>query len=108
MLTQWTALAISPGAFLCMPPPCPANSSGEPTAPDVGDHSTPLMSSRVKLRSMTPFDDVSEVNCMVGLSGLPCSGAPGDTYVYRPTANTSGSTHMVLSFMGLTSSPDVT
>ena len=36
------------------------------------------------------------------------SGAPGDTYVYRPTVNTSGSTHMVTAFMGLTSSRDVT
>ena len=33
--------------------------------PDVGDQSTPVISSRMKLRSMTPFDDVSEVKCMV-------------------------------------------
>ena len=32
----------------------------------------------------------------------------GDTYVYRPTVNTGGSTHMVIAFMGLTSSRDVT
>jgi ubiquinone/menaquinone biosynthesis C-methylase UbiE len=43
-----------------------------------------------------------------GGSGLPCSGAPGDSYVYRSTVNTRGSTHMVLAFMGLTSSRDVT
>jgi hypothetical protein len=40
--------------------------------------------------------------------GMPCSGAPGDTYVNRPTVNTSGSTHLVTTFMGLTSSRDVT
>jgi hypothetical protein len=73
-----------------MPPECPASSSGEPTVPDVGDPSTPVTSSRMKLRSMTPFDDVSEVKCMVLPSGSPCSGAPGDTYVYRSTVNTSG------------------
>jgi hypothetical protein len=39
---------------------------------------------------------------------LPCSSAPGDTYGYRPTVNTSGSTHLVIAFMGLTSSRDVT
>jgi hypothetical protein len=33
--------------------------------PDVGDQSTPVTLSRMKLRSMTPFDDVSEVKCMV-------------------------------------------
>ena len=38
---------------------------GEPTVPDVGDQSTALISSTMKLRSMTPFDDVSEVKCMV-------------------------------------------
>jgi hypothetical protein len=48
-----------------MPPACPANSNGEPTVRDVGDQSTPVISSRMKLRSVTPFDDVSEVNCMV-------------------------------------------
>jgi hypothetical protein len=37
-----------------MPPECPASSSGEPTVPDVGDQSTPVTSSRMKLRSMTP------------------------------------------------------
>src|SRR5438046_6698520 len=31
----------------------------------MGDQSTPVISSRMKLRSMTPFDDVSEVKCMV-------------------------------------------
>ena len=91
-----------------MPPECPASSSGEPTVPDVGDQSTPVISSRMKLRSMTPFDDVSEVNCMVLPFGIALSGAPGDTYVYRWTVNASGSTHMVLVFMGLTSSRDVT
>src|SRR3954471_7166211 len=64
-VTLWSALATSPGAFLCMPPPCPASSSGEPTVADMGDQSTPVISSRMKLRSMTPFDDVSEVICMV-------------------------------------------
>src|SRR3984893_870172 len=48
-----------------MPPLCPASSRGEPTTPDVGDQSTPVISSRMKLRSMTPFDDVSGVKCMV-------------------------------------------
>jgi hypothetical protein len=65
VVTLWNALATSPGAFLCMPPLCPASSSGEPTVPDMGDQSTPVVSSRMKLRSMTPFDDVSEVKCMV-------------------------------------------
>src|SRR5689334_12500541 len=91
-----------------MPPVCPASSSGEPSLPDVGDQSTPVISSRVKLRSTTPFDDVSEVKCMVLPFGLPSTGTPGDTYVYRSTANSSGSTHVVLAFMGLTSSRDVT
>jgi hypothetical protein len=45
---------------------------------------------------------------MVLLSGLLCSGAPGDIYGYRSAVNTSGSTHLVIAFMGLTSSRDVT
>lgn len=35
-------------------------------------------------------------------------GRSRDTYVCRSTVNASGSTHMVRSFMGLTSSRDVT
>lgn len=36
------------------------------------------------------------------------SGAPGDTYVNRPTVHTSGSTHMFVAYMGLTSWREVT
>ncbi|BDC74748.1 hypothetical protein KAREA_46630 [Prescottella equi] len=35
-------------------------------------------------------------------------GAPGDTYVNRPTVHTSGSTHMFVAYMGLTSWCEVT
>lgn len=43
------------------------------------------------------------------LSGVPCwRGAPGDTYVNRPTVTGSGSTHIDTAFMGLTSSGGVT
>jgi hypothetical protein len=88
---------------------CPDKTSGEPAVPDAGDQSTPVISSRVKSRSMTPFEDVSEVKCMMLPFGSACCrGAPGDAYVNRPTVNTSGSTHMVTAFMGLTSSHDVT
>src|SRR4051812_47681531 len=69
-VTLWSALATRPGAFLCMPPAWPASSSGESAVPDVGDQRTPVMSSRMKCRSMTPFDDVSEVNCMVVPFGI--------------------------------------
>src|SRR5690242_21774181 len=53
-----------------MPPLCPASSSGEPAVSDVDDQSTPVISSRMKLRSMTPFDDVSAVKCMVVPFGI--------------------------------------
>jgi hypothetical protein len=33
-----------------------------------------------------------------------CQGAPGDTYVNRPTVKKTGSTHVDTAFMGLTSS----
>ena len=43
------------------------------------------------------------------LSGVPCwRGAPGDTYVNRPTVTGRGSTHIDTAFMGLTSSGGVT
>jgi hypothetical protein len=43
------------------------------------------------------------------LSGVPCCrGAPGDTYVNRPTVTGRGSTHVDTAFMGLTSSGGVT
>lgn len=40
--------------------------------------------------------------------GVPCwRGAPGDTYVNRPTVTGRGSTHIDTAFMGLTSSGGV-
>lgn len=87
-----------------MPPPCAANSSGAPGVAHTGVHSTPVMSPRVKVRSVTPFDDVVEVKYMMVPFGMVESDAPGDTAVYRLTVNTSGSAHMITAFMGLTSS----
>ncbi|ERB52645.1 hypothetical protein N806_15880 [Rhodococcus sp. P27] len=43
----------------------PGQQKGDSTDPDAGDQSTPVMSSRVKWRSTTPFNVVSEVNSMV-------------------------------------------
>jgi hypothetical protein len=62
---------------------------------------------RAKSRSTTPFEEVSAVKRMrCCLSGVPCCGAPGDTY--RPPVTKVRSTHVDTAFMGLTSSPDVT
>jgi hypothetical protein len=49
------------------------------------------------------------VNHRFRLPGVPCSrGAPGDTYVNRPTVTGRESTHIDTAFMGLTSSDGVT
>ena len=108
-VTKRCARPRIPGALLCWPPLCAISTRGARSEPDAGDQSRPVTSPRVKLRSRTPFDDVSAVKCIgCCLSGLPCRGAPGDSYVNRPAVKKMGSTQWDTAFMGLTSSRDVT
>src|ERR1035438_1617957 len=55
----------SSGAYLCRPPSWPIRSSGAPSVADSGDHSTPLMSPSVKVRSAMLSEVVVEVKCRV-------------------------------------------
>ena len=63
--TARRARDTSPGAYLCRPPPWPIRSRGAPSVADSGDHSTPLMSPSVKVRSAMPSEAVVEVKCRV-------------------------------------------